>query len=451
MRTFGFVCFIALLTTGCTRYQPKPLEERKILEDLRALTLESAAVSSSSSDSEAFDPSDGLSEDEAVSLALSLNPGLGAQRAAKGVAEAQLLAAGLYPDPELDARWISRGDGTVLEGSLLQALSLTGERGLRRQRARLRIEEVNLELASVEWKLVQEVRHAFADLLVSEEAVRIAQADLELRLKVASLIQTRQELGAATLLETHLSALDAVQQRRVVLSEGIRRDLARQELNRLIGVGPGTPYPLQVAGDPWAILKLPGPERLEELALIRRPDLAAARMAYEQSEKGLQLATRGQYPRLRIGPTYGEEEGESGLGIAASVEIPMWNRNRGEIAEKLAERARLAEEFRARIAALRAALASALSELERQEGLLRLVEEEVRPRLERSLSLVEESLQAGKIEPTALLLLQDRLLEAKRDALEVRSAYRKALIKLEEVAGVRASEMEEMEKPVGKE
>ena len=126
-----------------------------------------------------------------------------------------------------------------------------------------------------------------------------------------------------------------------------------------------------------------------------------------------------------------------------AVEIPLWNRNQGEIAEKLARRQQLAEAFRARIARVRSEISAAQAELDREAGVLRVVEEEVRPRLEHSVSLLEESLKAGKIDPTALMLIQDRLFTARRDQLESRANYRKALIRLEETVGMTILELQE--------
>ncbi len=431
MRTAHFANLFALCLVGCTRYQAQPLETRRILDDLRAVSLESTA----------FHASDGLSEAEAVSLALVLNPDLRSGRAEKGVAEAQLLAAGLYPDPGLDATWIARADGTVLEGGLLQALPLAGERGIRRDKARLRIEEVDLDLAASEWKLAQEVRIAFVDCLAAEESASVAKANLDLRERVAALAKTRQELGATPPLEADLAALDAAQQHRALLVAEHQQILSRQRLNALLGLGPAVSYLLQIEGDPWARREIPaGIGKLEEVAIARRPDLAAARLAYEQAERDLQLATQGQYPRLRIGPSYNQEDGHDGFGVGVGVELPLWNRNRGEIAEKLARRQQLAEAFRARIARVRSEIAAARAELDREAGVLQVVEEEVRPRLEHGVALLEESVKAGKVDPSALMLIQDRLFGARQDQLGSRASYRKALIRLEETVGVTLDE-----------
>lgn len=430
----GVLAIIAL--SGCVRYQPQPLDAGKILQELRATTLERFSGPSEKGET-LFDPKDGISEDEAVSVALVLNPHIRALRMEKGLGGAQLLAAGLWPDPEVDASWIDRSDGTVLEASLLQALSW-GERGLQKEKANLRLEEIHAEVGFAEWRLAQEVRSLFTDLMATEEAVRLATQNLALRQRLLGLIETRRDLGAATPLEVNLTSLELSNQRRAVLAAERERDLARQGLNRSLGLSPAAQVPLQMREDPWALQRSPSlsVEQLEEVAVKNRLDLMAAERSYEQAEKALQIATRGQYPRLKIGPSFGKEEGEDGLGVGIGVEIPLWNRNRGEIAERLAERKKQAEEFRARLAALRSELAQAQMELDRQAALVRLFETEIRPKLDQSISLTEETFKSGKLDLAALLTLQDRVLQARREDLEVRNAYRKALIDYEGVLGI---------------
>lgn len=436
---------------GCVRYSPRPIEAGRILEELRSVTLEKAPRPDAQA-MPSFDLRDGVSEEEAIAIALSLNPDLRALRAGKGVGEAQLTAAGLFPDPEIDARWLDRSDGTVLEGTLLQALPLWGERGLRKQKAKLRLEEIHFEVGSAEWRLAQETRAAFTDLMAAQEAVRLAASNLAIRERMHDLVKTRQELGTASPLEVNLSTLDVADLRRAARAAEFEQDAARRALNRLLGVGPRVAYTIQVPGDPWALRPdpLPAIERLEGAAVSRRLDVSAALRGYEQAEKDLQLATRGQYPRLRIGPSYGKEESESGVGIGASVEIPLWNRNRGEIAEKLAQRSKLFDEFRARVAALRSEIAEAVAQVDRQTDLVRIFETDVRPRLEQSITLTEEAFKAGKLDLAALLVLQDRVFETRQRDLETRSAYRKAWIGLESAVGAALAEFAK-EKPMEKE
>lgn len=425
--------FLALLA-GCARYEPRPLSERKILEGLRSLTLDGLArTPAETPEGAGFDPADGLSEPEAVSVGLLANPDLRAVRADRRIAEAQLVAAGLFPDPEVDASWLSRSDGAVVEGALAFWVPLRGERGLRKEKARLKIEEVDAQVAAAEWDLAVGIRRAFVDAWAAEEAVRIRREALALRERVLEWADERARGGAAPPAEGDLAAVDAgLAHGRLRTAEWESQE-ARRRLNRLLGLPPEARWGLQPPG-PDGAQDLPA-EGLEEAALRRRWDLAVHRAAYAQAEKALALAVLGQYPRLRLGPAYGREEGESGWGLGVALELPAWNRNRGGIAEAEAERDRQGASYAARIAGLRAELASASAEWTFRRDMVLLVEAEVRPRAARSLARAQEALEAGKADFLSVSLAQDRVLEALEEDLGARAALRQARIRLEGAMG----------------
>jgi outer membrane protein TolC len=67
--------------------------------------------------------------------------------------------------------------------------------------------------------------------------------------------------------------------------------------------------------------------------LITHPKVAAALARLHGTEESLRAEIRRQYPDLKLGPAYANEEGLDRLGIVAGISIPLWNRNRKGIAE----------------------------------------------------------------------------------------------------------------------
>jgi CRISPR system Cascade subunit CasA len=78
---------------------------------------------------------------------------------------------------------------------------------------------------------------------------------------------------------------------------------------------------------------------VDAAALVDHPEVKAALSALEGSEGELHAEIRRQYPDLKIGPAYANEEGLDRLGFSAGVSLPLWNRNRKAIAEAEAKRA----------------------------------------------------------------------------------------------------------------
>jgi hypothetical protein len=96
---FLTLCTLILLG-GCATYQASPLSEKSALSNnIETLTL---AVNGSQNENftHTLNPSDGLDLNEVAILAVFGNPELRAKRANLKVADVQVFAAGLLPDPQ---------------------------------------------------------------------------------------------------------------------------------------------------------------------------------------------------------------------------------------------------------------------------------------------------------------------------------------------------------------
>src|SRR4030081_1940054 len=100
-------CLAAVLATAaCAGYQAEPtaaagMQQRLSAPDYAALRIEAGKLHHPLLPAITLDPSDGVSPDEAAVLAVLLNPSLRAARHRRSIAEAQLVAAGILPNPEL--------------------------------------------------------------------------------------------------------------------------------------------------------------------------------------------------------------------------------------------------------------------------------------------------------------------------------------------------------------
>lgn len=85
---------------------------------------------------------------------------------------------------------------------------------------------------------------------------------------------------------------------------------------------------------------------------VRRPDLIALQLGYQAQEARVRGAVLGQFPALTLGPNYGSDTTRvQSLGPSISVVLPLFNRNRGQIAIQRATREQLRVEYTARLAA----------------------------------------------------------------------------------------------------
>ncbi len=97
----------------------------------------------------------------------------------------------------------------------------------------------------------------------------------------------------------------------------------------------------------------------------RRPDLIALQLGYQSQEAGLRGAVLGQFPTITVGPNYGNDTSRvETLGPALSITLPLFNRNRGQVAIQRATREQLRKEYAARLAAAEGGVRALVANLE---------------------------------------------------------------------------------------
>jgi cobalt-zinc-cadmium efflux system outer membrane protein len=291
-----------------------------------------------------------LTLDGAVEVALLNNPALQARYEHLGVAQADLVQAGLLRNPSLDlsARFpISAG--AVLDAglSLVQDFLSLFLLPLRRSVAEAQLQQAQLSLA----------HDAFGTALAVREAyyrVQAAQQEVELQRMVLEAFSAAAELAARQRQAGNVSELDASARRaayeeaRLALSrDELELSSLREALTRLLGLGgPLIAWRIS-AGLPDLPPTEVSPERLGEIALAQRLDLAAARKEVEVLERALELARTSRWVgAVDVGVSAERDpEGFQVLGPSLRLELPVFDQRQALIAS-LEARRRAAERRR---------------------------------------------------------------------------------------------------------
>ena len=333
--------FLVLLA-GCAAYRPLPLPAAPPLAaSLHALRHAGALRTP-------------LSVPEVAALAVANDPALRAARASLGVARAQVLDAGILPNPTLSAAItpVIGGPGTTAGWSvgLSQDLQALVTLRPRLQAARAEAGQVDASLLWQEWQVIGQARLLTVDLVEGgrlERLLRQARALLAHRYGAtraavaegnASLTAVSPDLAALTTTERQIDALDQLQQTR------------RHQLAALLGLAPGAALPLAPRLDLPAV---PPAAVLASLPTLpeRRPDLLALRLGYRAQDARVRAAILGQFPRLTIGFTSGSDtSGVLSIGPQVTLDLPVFDRNQGKIALARATRRQLRAEYAARLA-----------------------------------------------------------------------------------------------------
>lgn len=438
IHAIALVGAVALTTAGgCATYAPAPLAPLELLAELERVRLDApregiAPVGTGAG----FDPTNGLTDLEAAALALHLNPALRGLRARIGVARAQLVEAGLLPDPVVgwDAMNVvadfvterkSTGNSYVAGASLVWEVPRPGELDAREAVAQGRLEEARAALVRVEWELVRDVRLAYVRLAAARAGLELASGQVEIASSTVDYFERARAVGAATALQARL----AVVARDRVLADRLRLALeelqASHELLALAGLPPDTPLALE---DPAAALDArfvsPGPAaELVRLAAERRPDLLELAALHAQAEGQLRLEVARQWPQLWIG---------TGL----SISLPFFSRfNAPAIEAARHEREAARGRFVAALHVARRQVHQTVAELSRAAEQVALFREQLMPGLDDTLRLTRAALEAGEVTPIEILAAQGLVLGVQVEFLAARERFARARVTLDAASG----------------
>lgn len=351
-----FLLALCCTVGGCAAYAPQPLDQRPSLTtDLRALRIDAAAMSLPELAAHRFDPSDGLDMTEVAMIAVVNNPDLKVARLDAGVAGAQAFSAGLLPDPQLALSTDLKNSSSAADASKAFSAGLSFDFASlltladRRRSADADFGKSRLNLLWQEWQVVAQARLLFVKLTQSATLMQILERNRALFNERNQRTQAALALGLLTVdaVAPNLTALQDVSKQINELERS--RNQNRHDLNALLGVAPEVV--LDLKGD----AQLPALDAAMVRKLLpdlprRRPDLIALEAGYAAEDARYRAAILGQFPALNVGLTRARDSSSvTSTALGVSISLPIFNRNRGNIAIEKATRAKLHEEYQQRI------------------------------------------------------------------------------------------------------
>jgi outer membrane protein TolC len=309
-----------------------------------------------------------LTLDDITLLALRNNPDLVAVRQQRGVAQAQVLAAGILPNPVASGSYgfLLGGPGTTaavtagVSQDLKSLVTLSSSRAAARHAAR----DIDAQLLWQEWQTIAKVRLLAADLMEGEKLHRLIEENTAQLQDLLSRNRDALTQGDTTLtaLVPDLSAQASARKQQDDLER--LQSTRRRDLNVLLGLAPLVVLPLSETLDVPPVDTEMIERQLANLA-DRRPDLIALQLGYQSQEDKVRGAILAQFPLLSLGVTGGHDNSDiRTFGPQITLELPLFNRNQGNIALARATRNQLHAEFSARLANSRAEVQSLLADME---------------------------------------------------------------------------------------
>jgi len=403
-----------IVLNGCAGYQTQPLvSEAPLARDVAALDRTRPGAAPIPADRP-------LTPAEVGLLALHNSPDLRATRAQQGVAQAQVIEAGLLPDPVLSGSYsvllggpgIANAIGATLTANVSALITLS----TRRRAAQSSAMQVDANVVWQEWQTISRAQTLAIDLVQQGRLLRRLNETLVL-LRTRGDIATRAVAqGNATLqvMAPFVAELTALQTEQYAAT--LAQDQRWQELDALLGLQPSV-RPL--LSEELRIPSITGTDAALLLASLpqRRPDLVALQLGYTSQEANLRAAVLSQFPALTLGPNYGNDTSRvQTLGPSASITLPLFNRNRGQVAIQRATREQLRAEYAARLATAEGGARALLANL----GLLQRQRDAARAGLAQAQDLAASAgraLRAGLLDELSYVQLVSARLGKERQVI----------------------------------
>jgi len=373
------------------------------------------------------EPTGVLRLEDALAAALLRNPELAADAYETRAREAALLQAGAHPNPTLsleledvagsgEFHGVQSAQTTLLLGQLIE---LGGKRA-----ARVELAAADRELAAWDYELrridvLVRAADEFVDVLVAQKRLGLADEALELTRSMQRVASLRLRAGIASPAEEIRAGVE-------VDVASVEREHSEHELatvrQALAATWAGEePRFERAEGDLERLPRVPSTEQIAQ-RLEASPSVARWRseLARRDALRSRAMSDRIPDVHLGAGPRRLSRPDDTALVVGVTFPLPLWNRNRGAIAEAEHRIAKLAAEARASRVRTATDLAAARIGLQASSEEAHLLSTRVLPGTERAVEVLRRGYEQGRF-------AQIEVLDAERARLNAREQYLRAL------------------------
>lgn len=382
-----------------------------------------------------------LTAESAVQIALLNNRDLQARFEEIGIAQADLIEAGLLSNPNFAAsfRFPDRPpSGTNIEYSIAQNFLQILMIPLRKRIAAAQLAATETRVADEVLKLAAEVKSAFYTAQARQQLLDRLRLISETNETAAEFSQRLHDAGNINDLELANQQGNYEQARLEVAQTELQVRRDRERLNRLLGL-----WGAQTA---WAMAdhlpELPPNEvplqNLEARAVAQRLDLRARRMELDLIGQALALRTKTRYVpvEIKLGlSTERETEGQRVTGPTLDLELPIFNQGQGEIARLSAEYRQAQRKLEALALEIRSEVREARAQLIAARDLTAFIGKRLLPTQQQALNLTLQQYNFMLKGAYDLLLAKQNEVAAERSYIEAWRDYWVARAELERAVG----------------
>jgi cobalt-zinc-cadmium efflux system outer membrane protein len=379
---------------------------------------------------------------DALAWALARNPQLGVYPYDLRAADALIVQAGLWPNPELGVtveEFGGRGERRGFEGAettveLAQPIELGGKRAGRTRVAALDKELVQWDYQAARLDVMRETARAFVTVLAAQERLALSERLLELSRQAQTAVAQRVKAGKDSPVD-ELRADVAFSETRIE-QQNAEKALTAARHTLAATWGSRAPAFEKVEGD---FYRTAAPPPLAEMtaATANNPDLARWATEEDKRRAALRLERARGVPDIAVGAGVRrfEQTEDAALVFGLIVPVPLFNRNQGGILAATAELEKARRQYEAAQVRILAALSEAVSALGAAYDEVTILHHDVLPKAQRAFEAAQRGYQQGEFDYLYLLDAQRTLFQTQAQYVNSTEAYHKAQADVERLIG----------------
>jgi len=389
-----------------------------------------------------------LSLRDALSLALTRNPGLAVFSYEMRIQEANALQASLFPNPELDAEVENFAGSSSLNGfqgseftlSVGQLIELGGKRQKRTQVAVLGADLAAWDYEAAKLNIFVDVVTMFTEVLVVQQRINLQNELVNVAEAFLQTIQQRVKAG-------RVSPAEAIRAKVVLSTTKIDLERLYKELQsarkRLAATwGSIEPQFDSAIGNLDTVFSLPALEQLYPL-ISKNPDIGRWAVEMQQRDAELALEKAQRIPDPVIGGGYRRlnESGDNAIVMGISLPLLFFDRNKGNIQAAEYRKLQVAQQKRAVEIVLNTRLAEIYNTLSASYNEITTLRKNVIPEAKNAFDLINKGYLMGKFGFLEVLDTQRTLFEVRSQHLNVLKEYHQDVAKMERLIGQKLSDI----------
>jgi cobalt-zinc-cadmium efflux system outer membrane protein len=353
------IILTGLFFYGCVHFEAKPLDASDNLSRLEQRSLMDSGlrkfVETNLHRTFTEWPPNSLDFETLTLVALYFSHDLNVARAKSYEAEAAKIIAGENPNPSIafspgynTSTPSGGGSPWILGLSFDIPIETFGKRGYRTSEAQHLSDAAKLAIAGTAWDVRTNLKKAMIALWQAREQELLAKEKLEAMDELVRISSARYKAGDID--KNELIAMQLLTQQAHLEYSGIKGRTAGILIN-LEGAAGLAPHALDGLNIDLSCLEQALPEipssSARRITLLNRADVLSSIAEYAAIESALRLEIAKQYPDLDISPGYEYDQGDNKWQLGFQLTLPLFNRNRGAIAEADARRNTASANFNA--------------------------------------------------------------------------------------------------------